>query len=99
MVGEEPLCGFSISKSLSVSFNFFVFFSIAHNTLCLGLPHPPPPPPPHLKFCIYNHYFQFPLGIMVIPKGTEVACAKFWGLMSIYILWVVESGEFKIFPI
>ena len=91
MVGEEPLCGFSISKSSSISFNFFVFFSIAHNTLCLALPHPPTPPPPapHLKFCIHNCYFQFPLGIMVIPRRIEVTCAKFWWLMS----YIMDKGK------
>ena len=103
MVGEEPLCGFSISKSLSISFNFFVFFSIAHNTLCLALPHPPtpPPPPPHLKFCIHNCYFQFPLGIMVIPRRIEVTCAKFWWLMS-YIMdkgkwWILNLSNLNFF--
>lgn len=83
IVDEQPLCGFFISKSLFISFNFFVYFPLP--TIHFAWPHLPPSPPPVLKFCIYNRYFQFPLGIMVIPREIEVACAKFWWLMS-YIM-------------
>ena len=90
MVDEEPLCGFSISKSLFISFNFFVYFPLP--SIHFAWPHLPPSPPPGLKFCIYNRYFQFPLGIMVIPREIEVACAKFWGLMS----YIVGNGKWWI---
>ena len=43
MVDEEPLCGFSISKSLFISFNFLVTFHCPQYTL----PGPTSPPPPH----------------------------------------------------
>ena len=80
MVDEEPLCGFSISRSSFISL-FLLIFSIYFplSTIHFACPHLPLP---YLKFCIYDHCFQSPLGIMVIPREIEVACAKFWWLMS-----------------
>ena len=53
---------------------------------------PPPPPTPPAKI-VHNHYFQFPLGIRIVPREIEGnGYAKLWGVNKVHYC-LSENGE------
>ena len=53
------------------------------------------PPPPSPTQYLYNRYFQFLLGITVVPREIQdTGYAKFWGLSKLHY-GLCENGEWS----